>query len=288
MKKLNVLLLVAIQLMAIYSTAQETNKKFRISEFQLQRGIDYSKNSAGTLADFQKLAPSSLLLQNDFSSFQQTGYDWRNESIFTSMQLGITFKNKPNPLLRIGIGHAGTNSLNANFHKSERFPYDTLTFSQSGQQVFIDSVSSQYYGMNFMAERIQLDVALLYRTDATARWSLYAGIGLSFSHSFNAKTIVHYYAYNGTDNAYYPNQYYSNGQFTSSSKSEHHASTNFWMSTASVPMGVDFRIGKNREFWKRLHLYYELKPMLSVHNLPVIKQKLNTHFSQALGMRVTF
>jgi hypothetical protein len=54
---------------------------------------------------------------------------------------------------------------------------------------------------------------------------------------------------------------------------------------AYVPLGVDFRIGKKRAFWKRTHLFYELRP--SVTTIPELRTFANAGVQQGIGLRVT-
>jgi hypothetical protein len=201
------------------------------------------------------------------------------------VQLGLTFKNHPNALLRVGISNMGVSGLQNRFEKQDYFPYDTLTSSLTGEQTFIDSVSSQSYFMNHSSRQIRLDAALIFRTDASARWSLFAGIGASLGVNYNATTYISYYMnnyINGQDGNYYG--YSNNG----SEKTESFTTKNYLTTTAFIPMGVDFRIGKNQAFWKRLHLYYEIKPSISMTQIPALRTITTVNMTQALGLKVSF
>jgi hypothetical protein len=55
-----------------------------------------------------------------------------------------------------------------------------------------------------------------------------------------------------------------------------------------IPMGVDFRMGKNREFWKRLHLYYEMKPSITYTAIPELKRITTVNLINSFGIKVTF
>lgn len=53
-------------------------------------------------------------------------------------------------------------------------------------------------------------------------------------------------------------------------------------------MGVDFRLGKNKEFWKKLHLVYELRPGINMVSVPELRTFATASIQQGLALRVVF
>jgi hypothetical protein len=286
MKKLNLGLAILGVVIFSNSNAQEKTPRVRISEFHLQTGFQYYPSQTTSLEDFQKLAPNSILLKEDLPSQNSMGY-YNGRGNFSSVQLGLTFKNHPNALLRVGLSNMGVSGLQNSYSKQEYFPYDTLTSSLTGEQTFIDSVSSQSYFMNHSSRQIRLDAALIFRTDASARWSLFAGIGASLGVNYNATTYISYYRNNYINNQN-GNSYYNGYSNNGSEKTETFTTKNYLTTTAYIPMGVDFRIGKNKVFWKRLHLYYEIKPSISMTQIPALRTITTVNMTQALGLKVSF
>jgi hypothetical protein len=286
MKKLNLGLAILGFVIFSNSNAQEKTPRVRISEFHLQTGFQYYPAETTSLEDFRKLAPNSILLKEDLPSYNSFGY-YNGRGNFSSVQLGLTFKNHPNALLRVGISNMGVSGLQNRFEKQDYFPYDTLTSSATGEQTFIDSVSSQSYFMNHSSRQIRLDAALIFRTDASARWSLFAGIGASLGVNYNATTYISYYRNNYINNQN-GNSYYNGYSNNGSEKTETFTTKNYLTTTAYIPMGVDFRIGKNQAFWKRLHLYYEIKPSISMTQIPALRTITTVNMTQALGLKVSF
>jgi hypothetical protein len=141
--------------------------------------------------------------------------------------------------------------------------------------------------MNHSSRQIRLEAALIFRTDASARWSLFAGIGASLGVNYNATTYISYYRNNyiNNQNSNSYNYGYSNN---GSEKTESFTTKNYLTTTAYIPMGVDFRIGKNQAFWKRLHLYYEIKPSISMTQIPALRTITTINMTQALGLKVSF
>lgn len=286
MKKLNLGLAILGVVIFSNSNAQEKTPRVRISEFHLQTGFQYYPAQTTSLEDFQKLAPNSVLLKEDLPSYNSFGY-YNGRGNFSSVQLGLTFKNHPNALLRVGLSNMGVSGLQKSYSKQDHFPYDTLTSSATGEQTFIDSVSSQSYFMNHSSRQIRLDAALIFRTDASARWSLFAGIGASLGVNYNATTYISYYRNNYINNQN-GNSYYNGYSNNGSEKTETFTTKNYLTTTAYIPMGVDFRIGKNQAFWKRLHLYYEIKPSISMTQIPALRTITTVNMTQALGLKVSF
>jgi len=286
MKKLNLGLAILGVVIFSNSNAQEKTPRVRISEFHLQTGFQYYPAQTTSLEDFQKLAPNSVLLKEDLPSYNSFGY-YNGRGNFSSVQLGLTFKNHPNALLRVGLSNMGVSGLQKSYSKQDHFPYDTLTSSATGEQTFIDSVSSQSYFMNHSSRQIRLDAALIFRTDASARWSLFAGIGASLGVNYNATTYISYYRNNYINNQN-GNSYYNGYSNNGSEKTETFTTKNYLTTTAYIPMGVDFRIGKNKVFWKRLHLYYEIKPSISMTQIPALRTITTVNMTQALGLKVSF
>jgi hypothetical protein len=267
--------------------AQDEVKSIRISEFHFQNGIGFNSGQHFGLADYKILAPSSELLTNDFSTFQGNEYFIFNgptSSSYQTIQLGLTFKSNPNPLWRIGISHIALGDISKGFSKSTIVPYDTLTSSQTGQQYFLDSTYSENYNTRYSAQQLRLETSLIYRTDPSKRWSVYTGLGASFGISYNAQTVIEYTSYN---NASTMNEYYTTTEQGKNIVEYFQNKMNF--STAIfIPMGVDFRMGKNREFWKRLHLYYEMKPSITYTAIPELKRITTVNLINSFGIKVTF
>lgn len=279
MKKI---VLVCTSFIALALNAQEDKPAIRISEIQLLPTTDYTRIPFGTLQDIQTISPQSTILQQNLNGYKQNFYP----GIFTqnsfNMLLGLSFRNKPNMTLRAGVGYSNRTLLGVSMGQSERFRHDTLTSSQTGQQYFVDSVVNRgvyaYYNTQFLS----LETSLIFRTNSEARWSLYGGVGLSVGFGFNGRTDITKYE-NWTIESPFTSKY---GSGLSESETILNKSSLFY--GVNAPLGVDFRIGKKREFWNRIHLMYELRPGLTVFNLAGTQNRLTPHLNQCLGLRVTF
>jgi hypothetical protein len=247
----------------------------------------------GTLQEFKTLAPQSVLLGQDLTGFK-TSMGWMmNSSSSTSIALGLKFRNKDqssyraNPQLRVGLVYDRANPLSLYYYKNETKPYDTLSSSQSGTAYYVDSIKRTSYSMSYGYQQLRLDIALLFRTDPARRWSLYAGAALAGGGSFNTYTYITKVVTEGivTHDA-------SGGTFTESTtdfdlsfeRFRNRSNFSFW---ASVPLGIDFRLGKKRELLKRIHLYYEMRPGVNITFIPELRSYTTVSIHQALGIRVS-
>jgi hypothetical protein len=106
---------------------------------------------------------------------------------------------------------------------------------------------------------------------------------MTMGYAFNNKTSVHYEEFISEPSL---NGYSSNP--ISTYANEFYRNRNFATFSAYVPLGIDFRIGKKREFWNRLHLFGEFRPSLNYAKIPELRRVLNPGITQSFGLKVTF
>jgi hypothetical protein len=251
----------------------------------LQSGAFFGAHK-GSLADFQQLAPQSVLLQQDLSAYQN--YPVFNFSIpgqSQSLSLGFHLSKMPNATLRLGLMHTNqNNALTTGGAFTESFRIDTLTSSQSGEQFFVDSFSTHSYNANYSQEQLRLDASLIFRFKADKRWSFYGGIGANFGWSYNGATNIHQsvtpYS-NFNDVAIY------NDMGVSNEIHEHESFENKGGFGFGVyaPLGLDFQVGKKREFWKPIHLYLELRPGVNVNQIAGLGTTFSAGNFSNVGLR---
>lgn len=273
-----------------------TVNKISINEIYIQTGFFSERNTNGSLTDFKSLAPQSILLNSDFTGYSlSNGFSLSSNTMF-SVMLGLQFSDKQkttyksNPLLRLGISYFSGTTLTGGLYKEDRKPYDTLTSTQTGQTAYVDSVNSRHYNMNYSSEQLRFDGSLIFRTNPEARWSIFTGIGITAGLSINANTDI-YYSNSGRTETRYPNGNTSSSYGNSSSdnyKTEKFRNKNNFGASTYIPMGIDFRMGKKREFWKHTHLFYELRPGINITSIPELRTITNASVQHGLGLRVSW
>lgn len=271
---------------------QKKVKRVMIRDFYIQTGFFIDVNVKGSLVDFKTLVPQSVLLNNNLSDYSQTGgFGSTGNSMFSAM-LGLQFSDRQkttynkSPLLRLGINYFSGTNLSTNLQKETRKRYDTLTSNQTGQNIYLDSIISQNYGMNYSSQQLRFDGSIIFRTDPEIRWSLYTGIGITAGLSINAKTDIYYTKYTRSDNPNSNNNYFFNTGSSGYLTESYRLKNNFGFS-AYLPVGVDFRIGKKREFWKRTHLFFELRPGINSVSIPELRTLTNPSMQYGFGLKIS-
>jgi hypothetical protein len=288
MKKQTIVLLAAcaFNLTALFAqeaTPTKTDKKcsFHIIEVQLQNGFQLNPMPRTSLLDFQSLAPNSILLGTDFSSYSLVNRPATGGS-FHALSVGLKFK-KSNPTLRLGVSYLTNNNLNMAYEKVIKYAYDTLTSTQTGTQTVLTHDTLYRYSMTNLSKQLRLDAALIFRTNESARWSLYAGVGASLGYTIESTTRIDFSVIHLNDQSNDDGMQHQVTKQTTIFENK-----NYLTSTIYAPLGIDFRIGKKREFWKHLHLTYELKPSINFVAIPEIKTFTTVGLISTGGLRYTF
>ncbi|MES2798696.1 MAG: hypothetical protein V4638_01650 [Bacteroidota bacterium] len=262
--------------------AQESGEKnITLSEAQVFFGAQISDYRSLNLVEMQKFAPSSSILARDFTGFSQSGYGYLNSSQLLAASLGLSFKNLPYMTLRLGLNYSDRNSFYGSLSKSETGRYDTLTSSATGQQYFQDTTRFSMAYFNHSSQIISFDASILFRTNPEKRWSIYGGVGYTAGIGFNSFSSIGYSEY-----TYGQNYGYGGESPNAVSINETFKNKSYFTHTIYLPMGVDFRIGKKREFWNRLHLFYEIKPSITFNHIPELGTSTHLGIGHGLGIRV--
>lgn len=246
-------------------------------------------NLSSSLDDFQKLAPESVILNSDLSEYENQNFGTSSgSSSGFSVLLGFKLKDSSGEfnnrrILRVGFSYGYNQSLYYNLTKSDRTTIDTLVSIQTGEEFYIDSVSSETISMDYSSHVFMLDASLVFKTDADARWSLYGGVGISLGLNLNPRVDVYYNNFEAFESPQNNPSNIISGTFSS----EQFSTKSGIMAGVYLPGGVDFRLG-DRPFWYRTHLIYELRPSLLVSDIPELKTYAQLGFVQSFALRVVW
>lgn len=250
----------------------------------LQSGAFFGA-AKGSLADFQTLAPQSVLLQQDLSAYQSSPFfnlSFPGQS--QSLSVGLKLGKMSNATLRLGLMHTNqNNALSTGGAFTESFRIDTLTSSQSGTQYFVDSFSTHSYNANYSQEQLRLDASLIFRYNADNRWSFYGGIGANFGLSYNCVTNVEHSVYPYGDSYGFPLSMLSS--YSGTYERETFENKGGFGFGVYAPLGIDFQVGKKREFWKPIHLYMELRPGFNVNQIAGLGTSFSAGNFSNIGLR---
>lgn len=252
-------------------------------------------NSNTTLQEFQVFAPGSTLLQQDYTGFQSSSYYSNGYGDGMELMLGLHVRDKAgtgyneNVQFRVGIGYSYVSNIWEGFYKDDRFPFDTLVSNRTGNEIYIDSVLNRNLSLEQNSEYLRLHLSVLYRTDNSKRWSLYGGVGAYGGIGFNSTSSVRYseYGYTEGDEAYYQDFYgYPNYNQIENTVEEYKTESGYSVSVYA-PLGVDFRIAKSNDFFKRVHLFYEMRPGVDFTHVPNYGGINRVYMQFGFGIRVS-
>ena len=291
---LNFILLIACTLVSAQTDSSGVAQRMKITNVYVPLGFAFHTHRVSTLSDFQKLAPESILLDSNFNGYSSSQNSFTDNGGFVfSTLVGINFLNhsktsyKTNPQLRVGVSYRNGMSLSRSLRKETNTPYDTLTSSQTGEMIFIDSVTTDNYYMNYHNEQLRVHLSLIFRTNPKARWSLYGGAGLTAGISFNSQTEINYSHLNSTRSKINSGDYQINSIGDQEFTTEEFINKNGFGFSAFIPLGIDWRVGNKREFWKRLHIYYELSPEIDFTSVPELRTFVSSGAISNFGLRVS-
>lgn len=242
------------------------------------------------ITDFAPLAPGSSILLKDFSNYESSmgyynfnypfGMGMQNTSSFQSLQVGLSLP-KCQGTLRLGISNFSNQLMSAYGSYYESHVVDTLISSQNGSMTFVDSTISRNVFGNYNNQQIRIDAAYVWEMNAGERWAFSAGAGLSFGLSYQSQTSLHY--------AEYTNSYQGYGSYagnqTTTLESETYKNPMNWGANIYVPLGINFRLGTKRAFWKPWMIYTELRPQLSFNSIPNSGVKFSPGIGSTSGIR---
>lgn len=259
-------------------------RKMIIKDVYVPIGFALHSNQVNTLNDFKKLAPQSVLIDSSFNGYSSSSNTYSDNTGFVfSTLVGINFLNhsktayKANPQFRFGISFLSGISLSRSFRKEVTKPYDTLTSSQTSEIILIDSVITDNYSLRYRNEQLRLHTSFIFRTNPQARWTLYGGVGINAGISFNAHTEIIHSNTKSTGYSFRESEYIT----------EEFINKNGFGFSAFIPLGIDFRWGKKREFWKRLHAYYELSPQIDFTSVPELRTFISSGVTSNFGLRIS-
>lgn len=263
------------------------------AEFSASLGMSFlGGGKTGNFQDYFRHSPTSSILAQDYTGFNKNGGSYYAGSSNGTISTGFDLRNKDkssynqNRILRLGVSFGGSSSFVSNYYKQDVVPYDTFT-SSNGRQYPVDSNRVENLSMSVEATHLLLDAALIFRTSNSKRWKLFAGLGIQTGMNFNGKaTLVR----TGSSYLSFPQGgYLPNGNEQSSNWSSETSNVKPGLTTVVyIPMGIDWQTGTEKPFFKDLHIFYEMRPSLSMVQHSGFGTEVKTGLNQQIGIRVNF
>ena len=237
------------------------------------------------------LAPGSSLLDRDFTGYDYSGTDFGPASGLFTLGVGLNlFRHSTNATLRrsplrIGFSFAEGSSLSSVYRRSVSAPYDTLVSTTTGEVFTYDTTHYSYYFVHQNSQRFGLDAALLFRSRDFGRFSFYGGPGIELGVVFNARTTVEHVE--GVDvRGPYAHDLFENAGHSTDAQEEYDNGGSAY-AAFHLTIGCDYRMGTRSIFWRHVHVFSELSPMLRVDGYPGLDKRISNTFRSTFGLRVT-
>ena len=249
----------SLLLAGVFQVNAQESGSVKVSEAYVLPGSSIQLGYLTTVEEFRDVVPESSILQNDYSAYKRGNGVFNVYHSAFNAGIGLTFGGKVNPVLRLGISYFNRTNLSLATFKDDSYVYDTLTSSQTGISYFIDSVVHRRLKADQRTDYLNLDASVVFRTNPENRWLLYGGVGLSLGMGFNSVVTISLaeYVEDWTIDGY------EDSDIEIKAEETHRIGGSF-LTSAYLPLGFDFRIGKKREFWRHIHLVSELRPSMVI------------------------
>lgn len=286
--------------MASKGFAQGSNNEFpwQISDFSLSVGEVLGNRTLLTPEQARAKFPNSALLQNDYSDYNvysgRIRFGIADQAV---AQVSVGFrKNSPDQSwlsrkssFRVGAMVMGLRPENGYWYRSTSGPFDTLTSSATGQQIFIDSVQVSTVDYYNNQTQIHLTAAWMLDLIRSAKWNIQVGVAASagvaadnYSEVYrnDYTTYQQNYSQSTQQSAVY---YYSHG-----SDFNYDYNRSFFKPSVagsiSVPVSVCFNLGKGLADKYQLGVTYDAKPSVMVGG----RSNPTVSYIHQAGLRLTF
>jgi len=251
-------------------------------------GSGMQQAQAMGLAQWQSMLHSSKLLKNDLSDHAQEQVSRQRSSIEVfSAQVSFRLRgpahmNRSGTYLRAGFAHEAHSGARLSLARQVSMPYDTLTSAQTGSITLVDSVYSSRYDISHSHRQLMVDVSVIFLKEFAGRWALYGGAGATVGAAYGSiGRIEHKEDRFISPAAVAGGQWKGTGERTEEISTKDELVFGFY-----VPLGVSYRLGTHRAFWRAMNLCYELRPSVAQGGAPYAYTGLHTAVKHMFGLRV--
>jgi len=264
-------------------------------------------NGEGAL-DFQKLTRGRIpddhtLIGNTHMNFNYWGNPTYNPQENINIMGGIEYNipsGKPDlyqSQCRVGFLYNNQNIKSSrNYGKTEllnRTYIDTLYSSATGnmQPIYRDSTRLSWAHAQYSNSLISLDFSYLLRLFPLKTLSFYTGLGCSPGLIINGVTFIEKSSYiRMHQNYFFPGNTntYVNSNIPGEKETEIIRNRPGVSLGMFIPLGLNVCLGKNKEIWKHLNIFLELRPSLIIQNLPESGTYTNKNFTASWGVAFRF
>jgi hypothetical protein len=239
----------------------------QVNSFQYKK-LNFTEKHYSSLA-----SQTDMLKNKNLNGYSKSLQDYTYGQGGYSFLLGLNilqktnWRNKTNPILRIGGSYGVLRSALMYYRKED---------------IKSNYVDFESYQILYFTKQTQIEGTILLRTNPQKRIYAYTGLGLNAGVSFANRTLVNYSR--GTESNYYN---YISFDLDTSMYENHKNKTNYSY-YVNIPVGVDFRLGNKKHFWKLMH--FQIEPRLVYYSIKIPEAGTIQQFriQSAFGFRYCF
>jgi len=282
---------------SVYAQSESENDSLKVDTYPVYSfGIsigEYSGYNSSRMIDFANLFSEysyfAEISQEDFSL--SSIYYRQTNPLFSASFMKYNRPSEDNKFFfhsrwLIGVSYHDANLFGFSHMRVERTRFDTLTAENSSEIILLDSVVRDTHYSNYMSEQLKFDFAFHAITNPSERWAFYAGVGISSGFSLHSKVKHVHQIENAIELTSPQDTINSLGTLSSNLKATHEmldANGNMTFA-ASIPMGFDFRIGKQNNFLRNVHLFVEFQPGINVRFFRKVDLVASSFFAMKIGL----
>jgi hypothetical protein len=277
-------------LFCVYSATSQRVQQYVAA--RVQYGVTSTQSSLLTFSDWNQLTPGDPNPDASDTTYQQTSFPGSSQLVTTFSELSLLFSPGIKPIMRgkllplIGVTLSGSNGVfsDISWRHDTRKRYDTLVSSQTGSSIYyLDSVSSEYRYKRYTTTGILMGIRLMLQTNYSKRWSML--FGLSFSYGTGKGMVVSGrhgdYSIETTTGDYAV----GSRQYSSMDASYERRAPRGMQFIVSVPVALDFVLGKDNPFWMRTSIGLEATVGCRVAKISGYQQVIYIPHSVAVGIK---
>ncbi len=263
----------------------------RVRDVFVMPGGWFESISPLSVDDWRKLSPGSELLYRDLNDHAY--YPGRRASASGAFSTSVALRlghassaGRSGPYLRVGFDYVHRISMSGELRKETRTPSDTLTSSQTGQIIAVDSVITSTYHFDHSHHRVAIDASLIFIKEYAKHWSLHGGAGLMMGYAFGGHTSVTHTVGRRVDPSIASGTGNNQHDVRAPLEREEIRTGDDIYAALYVPLGVGYRINVKRAFWRSLNLTYEMRPTICFGGTPELRSTMRVGVEQMIGLRI--
>ncbi|MBL7962633.1 MAG: hypothetical protein JNM31_02200 [Flavobacteriales bacterium] len=269
--------------------AQPPQRMWAVQDVSGTYGSIIQDEAFYSLGEWRAMLPGSRLLQGDVPPMNAWSYGYGAYAypLFT-VSAGLNLDGQRRPLsrydrqLRVSLSYAPENEMNSSWERRRTGVFDTLVGQHTGQVFVIDTTWYERYSAFFYYSRLEVDASMLWRRRTATRWGWYTGAGISLGMIIGEDCYVDYRT--GVRSSGYSFNPPLVDQVRARDSEMLRAPNGFSGAMRAV-IGAEFRLGASHRFWSRLHLHYELQPILQYTQFAGTNLRSDMAWRSQLGIR---